>query len=269
MTNGRPCRDTKCTDSPQQPLSLPRSAGRGGGFLSKNHLLLPCYLKREKKRIKKENFSLTRGGCFGSLPLARWAVVQLAGRRILAPLIKVRVLAAQPTKLHSASPSSSRPRTTAFHAVDRGSNPLGDAKKRAKGYIERCNPFFRWETVFQHTFPCLCPHFGPASGRLAPDADSGLFAAGRGERDDLAACRRQRGKKHSRPRSGAAPCLKSRRQRGYRSRLSRSEPACACAGNIRHSADTVSLPSSDPKRECVCTGQADVQPRLAPGRDNG
>ena len=26
-----------------------------------------------------------------------------------------------------ASPSSSRPRTTAFHAVDRGSNPLGDA----------------------------------------------------------------------------------------------------------------------------------------------
>ena len=65
----------------------------------------------------------------GSLPLARWAVVQLAGRRILAPLIKVRVLAAQPTQLHSASPSSSRPRTTAFHAVDRGSNPLGDAKR--------------------------------------------------------------------------------------------------------------------------------------------
>ena len=63
------------------------------------------------------------------MPLARWAVVQLAGRRILAPLIKVRVLAAQPTKLHSASPSSSRPRTTAFHAVDRGSNPLGDAKR--------------------------------------------------------------------------------------------------------------------------------------------
>ena len=61
-----------------------------------------------------------------------WAVVQLAGRRILAPLIKVRVLAAQPTH---ASPSSSRPRTTAFHAVDRGSNPLGDAKF---GYKEEC-----------------------------------------------------------------------------------------------------------------------------------
>ena len=53
----------------------------------------------------------------------------MAGRRILAPLIKVRVLAAQPLKLHSASPSSSRPRTTAFHAVDRGSNPLGDANE--------------------------------------------------------------------------------------------------------------------------------------------
>lgn len=34
-----------------------------------------------------------------------------------------------------ASPSSSRPRTTAFHAVDRGSNPLGDANIRYnKGY---------------------------------------------------------------------------------------------------------------------------------------
>ena len=31
----------------------------------------------------------------------------------------------------SASPSSSRPRTTAFHAVDRGSNPLGDANTNA------------------------------------------------------------------------------------------------------------------------------------------
>ena len=32
------------------------------------------------------------------------------------------------TRASHPSPSSSRPRTTAFHAVDRGSNPLGDAK---------------------------------------------------------------------------------------------------------------------------------------------
>ena len=32
------------------------------------------------------------------------------------------------TSASHPSPSSSRPRTTAFHAVDRGSNPLGDAK---------------------------------------------------------------------------------------------------------------------------------------------
>ena len=78
---------------------------------------------------------MTHRACLRTFHLARWAVVQLAGRRILAPLIKVRVLAAQPTQFHSASPSSSRPRTTAFHAVDRGSNPLGDAKIRYnKGY---------------------------------------------------------------------------------------------------------------------------------------
>ena len=79
------------------------------------------------------------------LTFSRWAVVQLAGRRILAPLIKVRVLAAQPSQLHSASPSSSRPRTTAFHAVDRGSNPLGDANKKSRHlYYSRC------------FFSCLC-----------------------------------------------------------------------------------------------------------------
>ena len=148
---------------------------------------------------------MTKGGGFASLPLARWAVVQLAGRRILAPLIKVRVLAAQPTKLHSASPSSSRPRTTAFHAVDRGSNPLGDAKD-FKGLHRKVCPFFRWgtvsKTVFQHPFPCLCQSFGPDSGRLAPNTDNGLFAVGRGERDDLAAlprrCRCRKGMRYAR-----------------------------------------------------------------------
>ena len=112
---------------PHQPLSQPRSQAGEEGILSKNHFFQRV-TEKQKKRIKKESFSLTRGGCFDTLPLARWAVVQLAGRRILAPLIKVRVLAAQPTKLHSASPSSSRPRTTAFHAVNGGSNPPGDAK---------------------------------------------------------------------------------------------------------------------------------------------
>jgi hypothetical protein len=29
----------------------------------------------------------------------------------------------------------------AFHAGDRGSNPLGDATKIAKGYAEKCSPF--------------------------------------------------------------------------------------------------------------------------------
>ena len=34
----------------------------------------------------------------------------------------------------NASPSSSWPRTTAFHAVDRGSNPLGDANTNSGTY---------------------------------------------------------------------------------------------------------------------------------------
>ena len=43
------------------------------------------------------NFLLTLPGSFTYTRFSRWAVVQLAGRRILTPLIKVRVLAAQPT----------------------------------------------------------------------------------------------------------------------------------------------------------------------------
>ena len=68
---------------------------------------------------------LTSSGILVSL-FHRWAIVQLAGRRILAPIIKVRVLVAQPQQ--NMSPSSSRPRTAAFHAVNGGSNPPGDAK---------------------------------------------------------------------------------------------------------------------------------------------
>ena len=44
------------------------------------------------------DFLLTLPGSFTYTLFSRWAVVQLAGRRILTPLIKVRVLAAQPKK---------------------------------------------------------------------------------------------------------------------------------------------------------------------------
>ena len=85
-----------------------------------------CLLTKWARKISFLKFLLDSRATITYTHSSCWAVVQLAGRRILTPLIKVRVLAAQPT--HSASPSSSRPRTTAFHAVDRGSNPLGDAK---------------------------------------------------------------------------------------------------------------------------------------------
>ena len=79
-------------------------------------------------------FLLTVRGVFTKQLSARWAIVQLAGRRILVPLIVVQVHVAQPTRTQT-SPSSSRPRTAAFHAVNSGSNPLGDAKIRYnKGY---------------------------------------------------------------------------------------------------------------------------------------
>ena len=86
---------------------------------------------REKKFYKNAKFLLTESLSSHTtfFALSDWAIVQLAGRRILAPIIKVRVLVAQPSlaeKLNT-SPSSSRPRTPAFHAVNRGSNPLGDA----------------------------------------------------------------------------------------------------------------------------------------------
>ena len=49
------------------------------------------------------------------------------------------------------SPSSSRPRTAAFHAVNRGSNPLGDAKK-IQGLRVKSKSFFRmWGIVAPHS----------------------------------------------------------------------------------------------------------------------
>ena len=76
-------------------------------------------------------FLLTVGGVFTKQLSARWAIVQLAGRRILVPLIVVQVHVAQPTRTQT-SPSSSRPRTAAFHAVNSGSNPLGDANRHQR-----------------------------------------------------------------------------------------------------------------------------------------
>ena len=107
---------------------------------------------------------------FAWVPFSRWAVVQLAGRRILAPLIKVRVLAAQPSQLHSASPSSSRPRTTAFHAVDRGSNPLGDANKRSsveRAFESKFCAFFLFDRLpFSKAFSAAAEQSG--RGVLSP-----------------------------------------------------------------------------------------------------
>ena len=86
-------------------------------------------IKKEMWKNIRETviFLLTVGGVFTKQFFARWAIVQLAGRRILVPLIVVQVHVAQPTRTQT-SPSSSRPRTAAFHAVNGGSNPPGDAK---------------------------------------------------------------------------------------------------------------------------------------------
>ena len=44
----------------------------------------------------RTNFSVDISADSGTSLSHRWAIVQLAGRRILAPIIKVRVLVAQP-----------------------------------------------------------------------------------------------------------------------------------------------------------------------------
>ena len=54
-----------------------------------------------------------------------------AGRRVLAPLTKVRILVPQPY-IKMRPHRLARSRTSAFHAGNRGSNPLGDAKKDNK-----------------------------------------------------------------------------------------------------------------------------------------
>ena len=54
---------------------------------------------REKKFYKNAKFLLTESLSSHTtlFALSDWAIVQLAGRRILAPIIKVRVLVAQPS----------------------------------------------------------------------------------------------------------------------------------------------------------------------------
>ena len=85
------------------------------------------------------NFLLTLPGSFTYTRFSRWAVVQLAGRRILTPLIKVRVLAAQPTtpRPHRLAGPGQRPFTPSTGVQI----PLGTPMK-IMGYIKRCNPFF-------------------------------------------------------------------------------------------------------------------------------
>ena len=95
--------------------------------------------------------------------LARWAIVQLAGRRILVPLIVVQVHVAQPTRI--TSPSSSRPRTAAFHAVNSGSNPLGDANQTHQG-----------SHVFHGCLFCMgCSLWGYVAIPIMPQPSNGRF----------------------------------------------------------------------------------------------
>ena len=96
-------------------------------------------------------FLLTVRSVFTKPFSARWAIVQLAGRRILVPLIVVQVHVAQPTRTQT-SPSSSRPRTAAFHAVNSGSNPLGDAKE-IQGLRVKSKSFFRCGENLPHAMP--------------------------------------------------------------------------------------------------------------------
>ena len=140
---------------------------------------------------------LTVRGVFTKQLSARWAIVQLAGRRILVPLIVVQVHVAQPTRTQT-SPSSSRPRTAAFHAVNSGSNPLGDANRHQrlsfflllgrKGDMPRVPFLFKATENIQHTLgsslspflyrkesavkpsPCVATHIGrPAMRRPRPN----------------------------------------------------------------------------------------------------
>lgn len=108
-------------------------------------------------------FLLTVRGVFTKQLSARWAIVQLAGRRILVPLIVVQVHVAQPTRTQT-SPSSSRPRTAAFHAVNSGSNPLGDANRHLKAHhipqkLRFCGaPFYyKHPALVKPSLPALKP----------------------------------------------------------------------------------------------------------------
>ena len=99
-------------------------------------------------------FFVDSEGCFTKQLSARWAIVQLAGRRILVPLIVVQVHVAQPTRTQT-SPSSSRPRTAAFHAVNSGSNPLGDANRKLKAHHFTLKIRVLWCVFLYYKHPAL------------------------------------------------------------------------------------------------------------------
>ncbi len=71
----------------------------------------------------------------------------------------------RPSHSNSAFPSSSRPRTTAFHAVDRGSNPLGNASQLEHSLQSGC--FFCGQ---KSASPLLSPAIAPIASHCQTPA---------------------------------------------------------------------------------------------------
>ena len=89
------------------------------------------------------NFLLTLPGSFTYTRFSRWAVVQLAGRRILTPLIKVRVLAAQPTtpRPHRLAGPGQRPFTPSTGVQIPLGTPIKKASSHEKSWeLFSCGP---------------------------------------------------------------------------------------------------------------------------------
>ena len=108
---------------------------------------------REKNAEKTifSNFLLTPPGSFTYTLFSRWAVVQLAGRRILTPLIKVRVLAAQPknnSRPHRLAGPGQRPFTPSTGVQI----PLGTPSK-IKHLHKNVSAFFRCGANLPHALP--------------------------------------------------------------------------------------------------------------------
>ena len=116
-----------------------RAAGRRKS-LSKRKNLLSCVI-----------FLLTGAGHFTKQVFARWAIVQLAGRRILVPLIVVQVHVAQPTRTrpHRLAGPGQRPFTPSTAVQIRLGTPNLSTIKNAK--MHNILAFFIFS--FQYGFP--------------------------------------------------------------------------------------------------------------------